>query len=142
MRILSITGRGSSDDVGWAKRSVPTSDAVGTARKSAPLPTYAGTARSIQPIHSPRIAGKDHPALLLGEAWRDRHNRIVEIPVRIVGREQDAVEADPAHGVEHVAWILRLLHRLRRDVEMLADIFRRRTPQMRDLVAHLQPQFV
>src|SRR5258708_39905326 len=65
-----------------------------------------------QPEHLLCIAGEDHSALLFAEARWDRHHGIVEIPVRIVGREQDAVEADPAHGVEHVGGVLRLFHRL------------------------------
>ncbi len=41
-----------------------------------------------------------------------------------------------------MAWVFGLLHRLGRDIEMFADIFRRRAREMRDLVSHLLPQLV
>src|SRR6476661_7232434 len=64
-----------------------------------------------------------------GEAW------IVEIPVRIVRREQQALDADPFDQRAQMFCLVRLVDRLRREPEMLLHIFRRATLEMRHLTA-------
>ena len=67
---------------------------------------------------------------------------IVEIPMRIVGGEEQPVDADPFHHVVEVLAPFRLFHRLRREPDMLADVFRRPALQMRRLVAQPSPVLV
>ncbi len=62
--------------------------------------------------------------------------------MRVVAGEQDLVPADPLHHVDHVRGVFRLLHRLGRDPEMLAQIFGGSLPQVRDLVLQALPALV
>src|SRR5262245_12770618 len=96
----------------------------------------------VEPIKRLGVAAIDLVAALLAETRRQRQEWIVEVPVRVVAGEQDLVPADPLHHVEDVIGLLRFLHRLGRDPEMLAQIFRRRLAQMRDLVLHALPVLV
>src|SRR4029079_9523650 len=66
---------------------------------------------------------------LEGVAW------IVEIPVRIVRREQQAVDADPFDQVAQMSCFIRLVARLRREPEMLLHIFRRPALEVRHFAA-------
>ena len=73
---------------------------------------------------------------------RQHLRRIVVVPMRIVGGEQQPVPADPIDRVQHMLARLRLLHRLRRQPDLLADVFGRRALQMRSLYLQPVPQLV
>src|SRR3954467_11255480 len=62
---------------------------------------------------------------LEGEAW------VVEIPVRIVRREQQPIDADPFDQRSQVPCLVGLVDRLRREPEMFVNIFRRLALEMR-----------
>src|SRR3954468_15886255 len=64
-----------------------------------------------------------------GEAW------IVKIPVRIIRREQQTIDADPLDQRAQMFCLVRLVDRLRREPEMLLHIFGRPALQMRHLAA-------
>src|SRR5262245_53685303 len=91
---------------------------------------------SAQPVHGPPVAGEDLLGALLRQAGREGAEGVVEVPVRVVGGEQQPVPADPFHGVEQVLAVLRLLHGYGRDPDVLADVFRRVLLEVRHLRAH------
>jgi hypothetical protein len=62
------------------------------------------------PVHRPGVAEKHLAALLIRERQRQGACRIVEIPVRVIGREQEAIPADLLDGIEQVLARLRLLN--------------------------------
>src|ERR1700730_1377834 len=61
--------------------------------------------------------------------------RVVIVPVRIVRREQQAVDADPLDQLAQGSGLIRLVDRLGREPEMVADIFGRLALEMRHLAA-------
>src|ERR1700722_15464088 len=85
---------------------------------------------SLKSVKRPRIAGINLLAAPVAQARRHDHERVIEIPVRIVRREQDAVETDRRHDVDEVRRVFRLLHRLGGDPEMIVQVFRGRPRQM------------
>src|ERR1700683_2257723 len=90
-------------------------------------------------IKGARVAGIDPLAALLAQVLRHGDEWIVEIPVRVVGREQDAVEADRLHNLDEMGRIVRPLHRLGRHPEMLAQILRRWPFDLRQARTHALP---
>ena len=94
----------------------------------------ADTALGVVPVH--------HGLLLVRHLELDGVARIVEVPVRIVGGEQHAVPADPVDHLDEMRGIVRLLDRLGRVPEMLAQIFRRRALEVRHFLAHALPMLV
>ena len=77
--------------------------------------------------------------LRVGHRELERVLRVVEVPVRIVGREHQPVPADPLDHLGEVLRIVRLLDRLRGEPDVLADVFRRRALHVRHLRAHAAP---
>jgi len=67
--------------------------------------------------------------------------RIVEIPVRIIGREHQPVRQPGRvlQQLQKLPRLVRLLHRLRRQPEVLTDVLRRRLLQLRHLLLELLP---
>src|SRR3954471_19758546 len=86
-------------------------------------PTGATTSFAIgsEPVQRLGIAPIDRRPTLGREEARQRGAGIVEIPMRVVGGEEDPVPADPFHDVREVLAALRLLHRLGRDPDVVAD---------------------
>src|SRR3546814_20878029 len=60
----------------------------------------------------------------------------------LVGREQQPIPADPVDGVEDMLARLRLLHRLRGQPDLPADVLGRQHRKVRRLVPHPQRQLV
>src|SRR6185437_8077389 len=81
------------------------------------------------------VGVEDLPAFNLGQRRLEGEARVVVIPVRIVRREQQAVDADPFDQLPQVPGFIRLVDRLGREPEMLADIFAWLALQMRHLAA-------
>src|SRR5471032_1917367 len=81
------------------------------------------------------VAAENLDAFGLSQRRLDRKTRIVEIPVRIIRREQQTIDADPVNHRSQMLGVVRLLDRLRGEPEMLADIFGRTPLQVRDFVA-------
>src|SRR5262249_17812769 len=69
------------------------------------------TVSSAEPVERVRVAGKDLGATLLVERRRHGLERIVEIPVRVIGREHDVIPADPVHHFDEVCGLLGFFHR-------------------------------
>src|SRR6187431_3597081 len=67
----------------------------------------------------------------LGQRRLEGVARIVEIPVRIVRREQQAIDADPFDQRAQVLCLVGFVDWLRREPEMLLHIFRRFSLEMR-----------
>src|ERR1700733_13234418 len=67
----------------------------------------------------------------LAERRLESKARIVEIPMRIVRRKQQAIDADPFHQRAQMLRFIRLVHRLRGEPEMLPHIFRGLALEMR-----------
>src|ERR1700722_16169495 len=65
---------------------------------------------SCDAIHLPRIAEIERFAVGFGNAWWQHPRRLVVIPMRIVGREQKLVPADPVDQFEQVIAPLRVFH--------------------------------
>src|SRR5713226_5748614 len=65
----------------------------------------------------------------------ESETRIVEIPMRIIRREQQAIDADPFDQRSQVPRLIGLVDRLRREPEMLPHIFGRTPLEMRDFGA-------
>src|SRR5207253_7061471 len=86
-------------------------------------------------VERTRIAVEDFPALGLRQRRLEGKARIVEIPVRIIRREQQAVGADPLDQRAQMLAFVGLVDRLRREPEMLLHIFRRPALEMRHLAA-------
>src|SRR4051812_35899244 len=77
------------------------------------------------------ISAEDLLSLGLRQRRLEGEARVVEIPVRIVRREQETIDADPFDQRAQVPGFVRFVDRLRREPEMLADIFRRLALEMR-----------
>ena len=88
------------------------------------------------------IAVEDFAALHFRQRRPERKARIVKVPVRIIRREQQAVDADPFDQRAQVSGLVRLVDRLRREPEMLLHIFRRPALEMRDLGAEFLKMLV
>src|SRR5437660_10065815 len=81
------------------------------------------------------IGAEDLVPLGLRQRRLEGEARIVEIPVRIVRREQETIDADPFDQRAQMPRLVGFVDRLRREPEMLADIFRRLPLEMRHLAA-------
>src|SRR3984893_2910786 len=81
------------------------------------------------------VAVKYLGALGFRQRRLERKARIIKVPMRIIRREQQAVDADPFDQRSQMSGFIRLVDRLCREPEMLLHIFRRTPLQMRDLVA-------
>src|SRR5712675_1830129 len=81
------------------------------------------------------VAVEDLGALGFRQRRLERKAWVVEIPMRIVRREQHAVDADPLDQRSQMLCLVGLVDWLRREPEMLLHIFRRTPLEMRDLVA-------
>src|SRR5437879_12227922 len=81
------------------------------------------------------VAVEDHLAFALGKRRLERKARIVEIPMRIIRRVQQSVDADPFDQRAQMPRLVGLVDRLRREPEMLAHIFGRAALEMRDFAA-------
>src|SRR6478609_8444489 len=82
-----------------------------------------------------RVGVEDLAALGFGQRRLEGVARIVEIPVRIVRREQQAVDADPFDQRAQMFCLVRFVDWLRREPEILLHIFRRLSLEMRHLAA-------
>src|SRR6266481_6192629 len=71
------------------------------------------------------IAAEDFLPFGLRQRRLERKTRIVEIPMRVVRREQQAVGADPIDQRAQMFCLIRLVNRLRREPKVLLHIFRR-----------------
>src|SRR6478609_6236733 len=89
----------------------------------------------LEPVQRARVCIEDLAALGFGQRRPEGVAWIVEIPVRIVRREQQAIDADPLDQRAQMSCFIRLVDRLRREPEMLLHIFRRTTLEMRHLAA-------
>src|SRR6201991_2888611 len=81
------------------------------------------------------VAAEDLAALRLRQRRLERKARVIEVPVRIIRREQQPVDADPFDQRTQVPCLVRLVDRLGGEPEMLLHIFRRAPLEMRDLIA-------
>src|SRR5215212_1683391 len=81
------------------------------------------------------VAVEDFGAFDVRQRCPEGETRVVEIPMRIIRREQQAVDTDPVDQRSQVPRLVRLVDRLRREPEMLPDIFGRTPLEMRDLAA-------
>src|SRR6201995_4458170 len=81
------------------------------------------------------IAAEDLAGLGPAQRRLEREARIVEIPMRIVRREQQPVDADPFDQRALMFGLVRLVDRLGGEPEMLLDVFRRLALEMRHLAA-------
>src|SRR6201996_3031761 len=78
--------------------------------------TCATTCRAtglLQAVERQRVLAEHHPLLLFGQRRLEGVARIVLVPMRIVGREHDAIPADPLAGGQQIFRSLRFLDRLR-----------------------------
>src|SRR5205814_6138207 len=83
----------------------------------------------------PRVAVEDFRAFGFAQRRPEREARIVEIPMRIIRREQQAIDADPFDQRSQMPRLVRLVDRLGREPEMLPHIFGRTPLEMRHLAA-------
>src|SRR5882757_489704 len=90
---------------------------------------------ALQLINRAGVARENLLALDLRQRRPEREARIVEIPVRVIRREQQAVDADPIDQRAQMLALIGLVDRLGREPEMLLHIFRRLALQMRHLAA-------
>src|SRR5258707_15797412 len=81
------------------------------------------------------VAAEDFLAFRLAQRRLESEPRIIKVPMRIIRREQQAVDANPFDQRTQMFCFVGLVDRLRREPEMLADIFGRTPLQMRDFVA-------
>src|SRR6266478_5396832 len=81
------------------------------------------------------VAVEDPGPLLLGQRRLERKARIVEIPMRIIRREQQTIDADPIDQGSQVPCLVGLVDRLGGKPEVLPHIFRRTPLEVRDFVA-------
>src|SRR6266702_49002 len=88
------------------------------------------------------IGAEDLLPLGLGERRLEGEARIVKVPVRIVRREQQPVDSDPFDQRAQMPRLIRLVNRLRREPEVLADIFRRFSLEMWHLAAEAREVLV
>src|SRR5580700_2728929 len=89
---------------------------------SSTVATTWRAAISAEPEHALGVVGEDHPPLSVGDIHFQHHPGVVEIPVRVIRREQQAVPADPLDRAGQILGPLGLFHRLGRVPDMLADI--------------------
>src|SRR4051795_5577922 len=82
-----------------------------------------------------RVGVEDLPALGFRQRRPEGEPRIVEIPVRIVRGEQQALDADPFDQRAQMLRLVRLVDWLRREPEMLLHILGWTLFQMRHLAA-------
>ena len=61
-----------------------------------------GSLKLLQPVQRLGVVAENHAAMLFVDLAFEHIAGIVEVPMRIVGREHDAVEADPAHDVVEI----------------------------------------
>src|SRR3984893_14352148 len=101
-----------------------------------------GAGRLRKTVKLQRVVQIKRFALGLADAGRQHPRWIVIIPVRIVGREQQLVPADPVDHVEQMIAPLRIFHRLRGPIDVVADIFRRGTFYVRHLALQPLPALV
>ena len=100
-------------------------------------PTYTLTR---QPVDRLGVGGEDLAAALGREAGGEGAEGVVEVPVRVVGGEQETIPADQLHHVEEVPRLGGLLDRLGGDPDVLADVLRRLALEVGDLAAHALEQ--
>src|SRR5258705_6895169 len=81
------------------------------------------------------VAVEDLEALSFAQRRPEGKTRIVEIPMRIIRREQQAIDADPFDQRSQVPGLVRLVNRLGGEPEVLPDIFGRTPLEVRDFVA-------
>src|SRR5215218_5333643 len=81
------------------------------------------------------VGAEDLAALGFRQRRLEGVARIVEVPVGIIRREQQAFDADPLDQRTQMFCFVRLVDRLRREPEMLLHIFRRLSLEMRHLAA-------
>src|SRR5581483_2447970 len=105
-------------------------------------PLRAATGILTQPIDRLAVAGEDLAGALARQVGREGAEGIVEVPVRVVGGEQQPVPADPFHGAGEVRAVVRLLHGLGGEPDVLADVFRRPPLQVRNLRAQALVELV
>src|SRR3569832_2651661 len=79
------------------------------------------------------VGVEDLDPFRLGEWCPDGKTRIVEIPMRIIRRKQQPVDADPLDQGTQMFRLIRLIDRLRGEPEMLAHIFGRTALKVRHL---------
>ena len=99
-----------------------------------------------RPLRKPVEPARVRPHDLTPQRRREQPRglpRGVEVPVRVVGGEQDAVvHPDVPQRGGQVGGVVRLLDRLRGEPEVLADVLRRRPAQVRHVRAQLPPGVV
>src|SRR5882724_1283709 len=109
-------------------------------------PARATTCRFIgasrQVVQRARVVPEHLALLRLGHRKLEDVLRMVEVPVRIVGREHQPVPAEPLDHLGEVLRVFRLLDRLGGEPDMLADVFRRRALDVRRLAPHPLPMLV
>src|SRR6266478_6536391 len=81
------------------------------------------------------VAVEDLEAFGFAQRRLEGKARIVEIPMRIVRGEQQAIDADPFDQRSQMPRLVRLVDRLGSEPEALAHIFRRTPLEVRDLLA-------
>src|SRR5260370_26879879 len=81
------------------------------------------------------VAVENPAALGFRQRRLERKARIVKVPMRIIRREQQAIDADPFDQRAQMLGFIRLVDRLRREPEMLLHIFRRTPLEVRDFAA-------
>src|ERR1700741_4451183 len=96
----------------------------------------------LQPVQRPRIGVEDLAALLVRQRRLESEARVVEIPMRVVRGEQEAIDADPFDQLTQMPRLVGLVDWLGREPEMLADVFRRLALQMRHLAAEARKMLV
>src|SRR5260370_24917605 len=81
------------------------------------------------------IAAEDLGPLRLAQRRLEGEPRIIKIPMRIIRREQQAIDADPFDQRPQIPRLVRLIDRLRGEPETLSHIFRPTPLEMRYLAA-------
>src|SRR5882724_7085077 len=81
------------------------------------------------------VAVEDFYLLRLAQRRLERKTRIVEIPMRIIRREQQTIDADPFDQRSQVPRLVGFVDRLGGEPEMLPHIFGRTPLEVRDFVA-------
>src|ERR1700733_12549261 len=95
--------------------------------------------RRIEPVC---VAEQEGGLLFLGQSQRHRGQGIIVVPMRIVGRKQQPIEADPVDGVAQMDGWVRLFHRLRRHPDLVAQILARQTLEVRGFAAQRRTYLV
>src|ERR1700675_3785204 len=81
------------------------------------------------------VAVEDFGPFHLSQRRLEGETRIIEIPMRIIRREQQAIDANPFDQRTQVFCFVGLVDRLGREPEMLPDIFGRTPLEVRDFRA-------